>query len=136
MGLGDTHRPYAPSALVSQFLPRGDNQIGMLELLAPILAVGTWPETFCNVLWTAWIDNQGVLHNLLKGCSLPEDANVLIGRLWLSLASGNTSLYVERVESKSNVADGPTRNDLSDVTRLDASFCEPVWPEWVSEIWK
>ena len=126
----------APSALVSQFLPRGDNQIGMLELLAPILAVGTWPQTFCNVLWTAWIDNQGVLHDLLKGGSLAEDANVLIGRLWLSLASSNTALYVERVESKSNVADGPTRHDFSDVTRLHASFSEPVWPTWASEIWK
>ena len=125
-----------PSALVSQFLPRGDNQIGMLELLAPILALGTWPETFCNVLWTAWIDNQGVLHNLLKGGSLAEDANVLIGRMWMHLASCDSDLFVERVESKSNVADGPTRHDFSDVTRLQASFSKPVWPQWASEIWK
>ena len=35
-----------PRFLFESFLQRGDNQIGMMELLAPILALGTWPDVF------------------------------------------------------------------------------------------
>ena len=34
---------------LEQFLPRDDHYIGLLELVAPLLALGTWPEIFCNV---------------------------------------------------------------------------------------
>ena len=58
-----------------------------------------------------------------------------IGKLWLHLASLGTDLYAARVESKANIADGPTREDLSLLAELGATFFQPVLLSWVYEIW-
>ena len=87
-------------------------------------------------LWSAFIDNQGVVHNLLKGTAASEEANFLVGKLWLELAVDETALFVQRVESKSNVADAPTRGSLDYLTKLSAGWREPVFPVWFSDIWR
>ena len=121
--------------LLEQFLPRDDHYIGLLELVAPLLALGTWREIFCNVLWTAFIDNSGALHALLKGSSKSPEANVMVGRMWLNLCCTQTVLFCQRVESKANIADGPTRHDFSEVSRLGATFVEPKLPAFVKQLW-
>ena len=59
-----------------------------------------------------FIDNQGVLHSYLKEILISEGLNAVIGHLWLVLTRQQTALGVQRVESKSNWADGPTRQSL------------------------
>ena len=58
-------------------LPRDDNYIGVMELLAPILAMGMWGDAVRHCLWTAWVYNQGVLHSLVRGSFLADDMDVL-----------------------------------------------------------
>ena len=120
---------------LESLLPRGDKYIGLLELLAPVLAIGTWPEEFVDRIWSAWIDNQGVLHSLVKGSSLSVEMNAIVGNLWLHLARVGTDLFVERVESAANLGDGPSRNCLDDLRLLGAEYTEPRWPPWSSCIW-
>ena len=124
-----------PQKVRETLLPRGDNQIGLLELLGPILVLGTWFEWVSSSVWSSWIDNQGSLHNLLKGSSLSPEMNFLVGQFWLSLTAVQSSLFVERVESSSNVADGPTRHDVSHMERLGAKRVEPQWPHFIYRIW-
>ena len=40
------------------------------------------------------------------------------------------------MESKANVSDGPTREDLSVVMALGAQFVEPQLPEWLKDLWE
>ena len=61
--------------------------------------------------------------------------NFLIGQLHLALGKAQTALFVERVESASNIADGPTRHDLTYVEKFGARFVDPRWPPFVKEIW-
>ena len=123
-------------ALIDVFIPREDNHIGILELLAPILAWATFRVELQGRLWTAFIDNQGVVHNLLRSTAASENASYLTGRFWLELATSETALYVQRVESKANVADDPTRNSTIFLQKLGAQWREPMLPGWVQEIWK
>ena len=122
--------------LIDIFLPREDSYIGLLELLAPLLAWATFGAELRNKLWTAYIDNQGVLHNLLKGTAASEEANYLVGRLWLELAEAETHIFVQRVESKSNIADGPTRASTDYIKKLNAMWRAPVLPAWIEDIWR
>ena len=124
-----------PMSSLGDFLQRNDNFIGVLELLAPVLALGTWGDKMADTLWTAWIDNQGVLHSLLRGSSVADDLNTLIGRMWMVLAKIQCDLSVMRVESKANIADGPTRKDFSEIAALGAKFHPPCWPTWASSVW-
>ena len=125
-----------PDEFVLEFLPRRDNQIEMMEMLAPLLALGTWPDAFVQVAWTAYVDNQGVLHSMLKGSSLTDDLNSVVGAMWHHSAASQTCLFVERVESKANMVDGPTRHDFSAAVRLAADFCSPQWPIWACKLWQ
>ena len=49
----------------------------------------------------------------------------------------NIRVYGARVESKANVADGPSRDFLDVVRAVDAvrRGREPVLPEWVFDLW-
>ena len=60
---------------------------------------------------------------------------MVIGKLWLQVARLVCDLQVAGVESKANVADGPSRDDFSILTTLGASFVEPIIPSWMDDIW-
>ena len=100
-----------------------------------VLCLGTWPEVFCHINWTCWVDNQAVLHAILKGSGLSPEANSIIGALWFELALRDVGCFCGRVESLANLADGPTREKLEWVDRLQATWCDPVWPPWAFNFW-
>jgi hypothetical protein len=56
-----------------------------------------------------------------------------VGRLWLELAKAGISLHVARVESVVNIADGPTREDMSALAFLKAEFVPPQLPQWAAD---
>ena len=74
----------------------------MGELPAPICAVLRWPEQFRNTAAIAYIDNMGVLCNIVNGSSRALDAGTLVFALHLRLARLNTTCWWEWVESESN----------------------------------
>ena len=99
-------------------------------MLAVVLALGTFELQLREALVLLFVDNDGVRESLMRGSSRAAEVNMLAGSTWLQLASWRTALYTARVESKANVADGPTRDDLSLVARLSATFVQPVWLSW------
>ena len=72
---------------------------------------------------------------LVKGSSLGPELNELVGRMWLHLAKEQVAMFCARVESKSNVADEPTRYNLDWVNNLSAMWTDPVWPSWADAVW-
>ena len=63
------------------------------------------------------------------------ECTLLIGKVWLRLADADCDLCVGRVESKANIADGPTRDYLFDLEALGAVFVSPSLPEWILDVW-
>ena len=61
--------------------------------------------------------------------------NVRVGKLWLGLYQSQVALFCQRVESKANIADGPTRHDFAQVQAIGAVFSEPRLPEFVQKVW-
>ena len=64
-----------------------------------------------------------------------SECNLLIRKLVLHVAECDSDLHVARVESKANIADGPTRNFLDDLIALNAQFASPVLPSWAVDVW-
>ena len=122
-----------PICIWDQLLDRSDNQIGYQEFLAVILGLHTFG--LCDCLLWSFIDNQGVLSSLVKGsCGNPE-INLAIGHFWMTMCNNHIGFCACRVESKANLADGPTRESLEWTTRLDADFVAPRLPDWAFELW-
>jgi hypothetical protein len=128
-------RVRTPDCIWDQLLERGDQQIGVQEMLGVALAWGTFRSRLHGALWTAYVDNQGVLGAILKGGSGAPEVNMAVGHLWLDLAACTVGLHVARVESKANVADGPSRDEFSELDRLGATYVEPELPQWAYDLW-
>ena len=118
-----------------QFLPREDEQIGGQELMAVPLLLGTFGELLRGSLLLLAIDNSGVVGSLIAGRGSADDHNAAIAKVWLSFAALSVAPHFVRVETSCNVADGPTRENLHFMERLQATWCEPRWPEWAIDFW-
>ena len=125
----------APQSFIDQLLHRADNYIGILELLAVVMALSTFEDMLRGNLWSAYVDNDGVMHSLLRGRGLGSDGILIVGNFWLAVSVRAIYFHAYRVESKANIADGPTRGDTQMVHRLNAQWRDPVLPGWVWTLW-
>ena len=94
--------------------------IGQLELLAGPVALATWSEVLSSCDFIHFIDNDSASSALIKGYSPVSDSVKIIGDYWLQAAILGAYPYIDRVESKSNIADGPSRGWFDDVLALGA----------------
>ena len=97
-----------PPSVVAIFVQR-KQQIHMGELLAPMMALLRWPELMENESTINYIDNMGVLCNIVGGSSRAPDAGTLIFALHLRMAKLKVRSWWEWVESESNCSDGGSR---------------------------
>ena len=126
-------RMRVPQEIWSQLLERGDHQIGFQEFLAVILGIHTF-ELKSILLWS-YIDNQSVLGAILRGSCKLHEINVAVGKFWMHCAAVSIGFAGCRVESRCNIADGPTRDSFCEVQRLGARFVEPRLPPWIFDLW-
>ena len=105
-------RVRVPENVWGQLLPRRDNQITMQEFLAVPLLLATFAAPLQHSMALLAVDNQGVLGALISGRAGVDDLNMAVGKTWLMIADAMAALHVVRVESDSNIADGPTRENL------------------------
>jgi hypothetical protein len=99
--------------------------MGQLEIFAGPVALDTWASLLQDAQVLHFVDNDSATACLVKGYSPQVDSCKLVGDYWLRAAKLKMSGYIDRVESKSNVADGPSRLDLEFVLRLGALFTPP-----------
>ena len=97
-----------PPSLIALFKER-KQQIHMGELLAPVCAVLQWGRWFRDASSIFYIDNMGVLCNIVNGSARELDAGTMTFALHLQLASLRSSAWWEWVESESNCSDGGSR---------------------------
>ena len=118
-----------PSALWAK-LKKRRTQINVLELCACWLALHTFAERLrgCKILML--IDNTCALHMAIKGGSKCSDANELLHSMWLIIATHSMHIRFEYVESKKNMADGPSRGSLDIVRSAGAEEVHAIWPSW------
>ena len=108
----------------------------MQELLAIPLALATFQAELADAVATFYVDNEGVLGGLIKGSCTAMDMNQAIGYVWLNVAELNLGLFGLRVESKANIADGPTREYLDFLDELGAQYRVPALPNWCYDLWE
>ena len=99
--------------------------MGQLELLAAPFAFSTWADRLMNRSVLLWIDNDAAAASLVKGYSLKGDNAEIVGEFWILVASLRSHVYIDRVESKNNIADGPSRDDYELLHSLKGHWTSP-----------
>ena len=100
-----------PDFVWRQLLPRSDDQIGVQEALAVLLLQATFADMLSGALVSVFVDNDGVSYGFINGDAEAPETNAMIAVFWLRAAQMRSSVVFHRVESASNIADGPTRPD-------------------------
>ena len=106
-----------PESVVATWLPK-KTQIGQLEIFAAPVAIDTWAPFLTDSETLLFIDNTSALASLIRGYSPKEDSCKMVGDFWLRAAKHKIYFFLDHVESKSNLADGPSRFDSTLMSSL------------------
>jgi hypothetical protein len=113
-----------PEEVVLKWLPK-KNHIGQLEIFGGTLALDTWPDLLRDQPVIHFVDNDSATASLIKGYSPQVDSAKIVGDFWLRAARLKCFIYIDRVESKSNISDGPSRLDFTELEGLGAKWTPP-----------
>ena len=105
------------------------------ELMAILLAIETFKDKCQNANVRVWTDNIGGECAFRNQSSKSVDHNALVHLVWLCVAKINAGLWIERVPSALNLADGPTRpTEEIGTSILKELGARPVEPQLPSEL--
>ena len=136
-GLYSYYYTEVPERIMEQFNKREDHYIGLLETLALLVTITTFQTELAGGLVLGFVDNQGALHSVLRATSLAAETEIMVAEFWKVCTVAQIGFSGWRVESKANVADGPTRNYFRDVVdELSAQFRQPVFPQFLQDLWR
>ena len=119
------HTYWAVSPTIINRWIQKKNHMSQLELLAAPLALATWRDRLSRRDVLLFIDNEGACANLVKGFSPQADSSAIVGQFWLMACSLELNVYVDRVESKSNPSDGPSRLECSTLISMGSKWTAP-----------
>ena len=121
----------------SKLEKRRDKQIMALEMAAVLLGMQTFSQQCKEQNVRIWIDNTGGEGAFSKGASKSNDHNMLSYAFWLQAARDRINIHINRVDTKVNIADDPSRGDFEIMNALGAEFVKPIIPKviWNPENW-
>ena len=99
---------------ITSHLIQREQQITALEAFAPIAALETSPEIFANSESLWFVDNEGAVSSLIRGAAKVEDIDLVAALTTVQAASLKSQIWYEWIDSKSNPADGLSRDGVED----------------------
>ena len=115
-----------PDAVICKWLPK-DQMINQVEAAAGVAAFETWSELLKGADVIHFVDSNTALSSLINGFSRKSDTSQLIHQYWTLACHVDALVYLDRVESKSNISDGPTKDRLENLIRLGAVEHPLIW---------
>eukprot|EP00971_Amphidinium_carterae_P139052 2756020-Amphidinium_carterae.1 len=101
-----------PLSVVQTWIPK-KQMIGQIELFGAVLGLLTFRQEMAECDVIHFVDNDSATASLIRGSSNKSDSAKLVGLYWILAAVHRMNIFIDRVESKSNPADGPSRADCA-----------------------
>ena len=132
-----THRA-PPCDIIQHLRSRSDKQIMGLELLSIALGLSTFSNDLANRTVIIHSDNTGAERATAKGSARCFDHCEIIHEMWTHAVVNHMALWVARVPTELNLADGPSRGDFSLLQCRSAEFRKPSLEEryWSAQAWE
>ena len=95
---------------------RSNQRINECESLAALLGLCSFSGLLRDADVMHFIDSSAAEGSLIKGYSASQTLAAIAGAYWSVASESRASIWIGRVPSKLNVADGPTRGNLEAIT--------------------
>ena len=115
-----------PQAVLDRWLPRA-NQIALVELIAPAAVFRAYPSLVANRRIVLLVDSEAAEGALVRGYSSLADMADATGLFWDLVRDAGASVWIDRVPTDANLADGPSRGDLASLSALGSEALRPNW---------
>ena len=96
-----------------------------LEVLAIAVGLSTFAHLLQNKKVVVFSDNTGAESATQKGRTKSWDHCLLVHEIWTHALCNHSHIWVERVPTKDNLADLPSREQYDLVKKLGAVWLEP-----------
>eukprot|EP00928_Gymnodinium_smaydae_P002178 TRINITY_DN10768_c0_g1_i1.p1 TRINITY_DN10768_c0_g1~~TRINITY_DN10768_c0_g1_i1.p1 ORF type:complete len:144 (-),score=11.91 TRINITY_DN10768_c0_g1_i1:25-456(-) len=105
--------------VIRRRLKKRKTNIIAYELIIAVAAITCFcPDILRDVDSDHYVDSQPATSCILKGSSAQVDLCDIAGRLWFECCHCLANYFVRYAQSKCNLADGPSRDDISLVSSL------------------
>ena len=106
------------------WLPR-KTQIGMIELVAPLMALEALGKRVDGCRIIVLVDSEAAEGALARGYSGVEDVCALAGLFWRQCVARGIAPYIDRVPTDGNPSDGPSRKKRQPLISRGAPWRPP-----------
>jgi hypothetical protein len=117
-----------PENLIKTWLPR-KNQIALVEIFAVVLAIAHFGSELAGKRIIILIDSECALDALIKGQSKFQDVVKLVKFFWDLVAEFQVDVYLDKVSTDANPADGPSRGKKAEAESLGWIEEHPRYPD-------
>ena len=94
-----------------------------------MIALSTFTAELADRKVLLYSDNKGAEGCTCKGSAKAFDHNMLVHTIWWHCFSHHIHLWIERVPSKDNISDSPSRFEYALLNELGAIWRKPVLVE-------
>ena len=126
-----------PRELLDLFTNRRDNQICGLELCAIALGLCTFAEHLEGQKVHVYSDNCGSQHATDRGSAKAWDHTRIVHALWYKAALLRCHMVIDRVGTKENISDLPSRCEYKLMAAMRSHYQRPILDSlfWTEEAW-
>ena len=121
-----------PKQWMEHFLKGSQHPVFELELLPVVIALCVWEKFLRNCQSVFYLDNEAARGALISGATPSESGSWLVRTFTVHEMHGQLKVWFARVPTSSNVADKPSRLD---VTELNAEGVDRVIIDW-NNLWE
>ena len=114
-----------PESLIQSWATRKDSQIMGLEILSIALGLSSFNDMLRNRDVIIWSDNTGAEHATANRTAKSFDHNCLVHAIWQHVAELGLHVWVNRVPTKVNIADLPSRESYELLRAIGAIRVAP-----------
>ena len=118
--------------MMEHFLKGSQHPVFELELLPVVIALCVWEKFLRNCQIVFYLDNEAARGALISGATPSESGSWLVRTFTVHEMHGQLKVWFARVPTSSNVADKPSRLD---VTELNAEGVDRVIIDW-NNLWE
>ena len=120
-----------PSHLLDRWLAGRKQPISQIELIPVLLARRVWKQRCVHHKWLFFVDNDGARENLVRGDSNSEFNQRIVQAVMAEELSQPGWPWFSRVATLSNISDGPSRLDCSQVEALGSTRVSVPSAAWL-----